>query len=125
MGPIHTRPGSWASCNMHIWIAVWLSRTPLIRFHIVEMHVPDRVLLQFGMLQHIPDPVEAVERVTMQGKADQHWPTYHDKHIKEWENRLISVVKHQETGTSDPTHARNCYVQSYPISYLGVLIKFW
>jgi len=41
--------------------------------------VPDRVLLQFGMLQHLPDPVEVVERVTMQGKADQHWPTYHDK----------------------------------------------
>jgi len=93
--------------------AVWLSRTPLICFQIVEMHVPDRVLLQFGMLQHIPDPVEVVERVTMQGKADQHWPTYHNKYIKEWENRLISVVKHQETGTSDPTHARNCYLEWY------------
>ncbi|XP_066384621.1 uncharacterized protein [Miscanthus floridulus] len=93
--------------------AVWLSRTPLICFQIVEMHVPDHVLLQFGMLQHIPDPVEVVERVTMQGKADQHWPTYHNKYIKEWENRLISVVKHQETGTSDPTHARNCYLEWY------------
>ncbi|RLN19338.1 hypothetical protein C2845_PM02G06120 [Panicum miliaceum] len=46
--------------------AVWRSRTPLICFQIVEMHVPDRVLQQFGMVQHIPDLVEAVERVTMQ-----------------------------------------------------------
>jgi hypothetical protein len=40
------------------------------------------------------------EPVTVQGKADQHWPTYHDNYIiKEWENRLISVVKRQETRT--------------------------
>ena len=45
--------------------AVWRSRTPLICFQIVEIHVPDHVLLQFGMIQHIPGPVEAVERVTM------------------------------------------------------------
>ncbi|CAL4919228.1 unnamed protein product [Urochloa decumbens] len=92
---------------------VWRSRTPLICFQIVEMHVPDRVLLQFGMVQHIPDLVEAVERVTMQGKADQNWPTYHDKYIKQWENRLLSVVEQQDTGNSDPTHARNCYLEWY------------
>ncbi|XP_062212493.1 uncharacterized protein LOC133913377 [Phragmites australis] len=93
--------------------AVWRSRTPLICFQIVEMHVPDRVLLQFGMSQHIPDPVEAVERVTMQGKADQDWSAYHDKYIKLWENRLSSVVKQRDTGNLDPTHARNCYLEWY------------
>jgi len=77
------------------------------------MHVPDRVLLQFGMVQHIPDLVEAVERVTMQGKADQDWPTYHDKYIKQWQNRLFSVVEQQDTGNSDPTHARNRYLEWY------------
>jgi hypothetical protein len=77
------------------------------------MHVPDRVLLQFGMVQHIPDPVEAVERVTMQGKAEQNWPTYHDKYIKQWQNRLFSVVEQQDTGISDPTHTRNCYLEWY------------
>ncbi|CAN6286726.1 unnamed protein product [Urochloa humidicola] len=93
--------------------AVWRSRTPLICFQIVEMHVPDRVLLQFGMVQHIPDLVEAVERVTMQGKADQDWTTYHDKYIKQWQNRLFSVVEQQDTGDSDPIHARNCYLEWY------------
>ncbi|XP_039828443.1 uncharacterized protein LOC120690004 isoform X3 [Panicum virgatum] len=93
--------------------AVWRSRTPLICFQIVEMHVPDRVLLQFGMVQHIPDLVEAIERVTMQGKADQDWPTYHDKYIKQWQNRLFSVVEQQDTGNSNPTHARNCYLEWY------------
>ncbi|KAG9453155.1 hypothetical protein H6P81_006059 [Aristolochia fimbriata] len=30
---------------------IWLSRTPLICFEIVELHVPDRVMLQFGLGQ--------------------------------------------------------------------------
>lgn len=93
--------------------AVWRSKTPLICFQIVEMHVPDRVLLQFGMIQHIPDPVETVERVTMQGKTDEDWSTYHEKYIKQWDNRLLSVADQQNTVNSDPTHARNCYLEWY------------
>ncbi|KAL6894011.1 hypothetical protein ACP4OV_008109 [Aristida adscensionis] len=93
--------------------AVWLARTPLICFQIVEMHVPDRVMLQLGMMQHIPDPVEAVDRITMQGKADQDWSAYHDKYIKQWENRLSSVVKQTNTGSSDITDVRNCYLKWY------------
>ncbi|KAM0855383.1 hypothetical protein ACQ4PT_049807 [Festuca glaucescens] len=93
--------------------AIWLSKTPLICFQIVEMHVPDRVLLQFGMIQHIPDPVEAVERVTMQGKTDEDWSTYHEKYIKQWDNRLLTVADQQNTVNSDPTHARNCYLEWY------------
>uniref|UniRef100_A0A8R7QJX4 Aminotransferase-like plant mobile domain-containing protein n=1 Tax=Triticum urartu TaxID=4572 RepID=A0A8R7QJX4_TRIUA len=93
--------------------AVWQSRTPLICFQIVEMHVPDRVLLQFGMMQHIPDPVEAVERVTMQGKTDEDWSTYHEKYIKQWDNRLHSVAGLHNAVNSDPTHARNCYLEWY------------
>ncbi|XP_051178114.1 uncharacterized protein [Lolium perenne] len=93
--------------------AVWRSKTPLICFQIVEMHVPDRVLLQFGMIQHIPDPVEAVERVTMQGKTDEDWSTYHEKYIKQWDNRLLSVADQKNNVNSDPTHARNCYLEWY------------
>src|SRR3954467_10352763 len=35
---------------------VWTAVTPIIRFNIVEMHQSDRVRLQFGMHQPIPDP---------------------------------------------------------------------
>ncbi|CAM0876388.1 unnamed protein product [Alopecurus aequalis] len=93
--------------------AIWRSKTPLICFQIVEMHVPDRVLLQFGMIQHIPDPVVAVERVTMQGKTDEDWSTYHEKYIKQWDNRLLSVAEQHNTVNSDPTRARNCYLEWY------------
>ncbi|KAL5218409.1 hypothetical protein ABZP36_019093, partial [Zizania latifolia] len=67
----------------------------------------------FGMVQHIPDPVEAVERVTMQGKADEDWSNYHNKHIKQWENRLSMVVEQKDTGNSDPSQVRNHYLNWY------------
>ncbi|XP_058775861.1 serine/threonine-protein phosphatase 7 long form homolog [Vicia villosa] len=35
---------------------VWTAVVPIIRFNIVEMHQSDRVRLQFGMHQPIPDP---------------------------------------------------------------------
>jgi hypothetical protein len=35
---------------------VWTACTPIIRFTTMEMHHSDRVKLQLGMFQHIPDP---------------------------------------------------------------------
>ncbi|MQL79380.1 hypothetical protein Taro_011801 [Colocasia esculenta] len=34
-----------------------------------QMHVPDRVLRQFGRVQHIPGPVDALDRVTRKGRG--------------------------------------------------------
>ena len=36
--------------------AVQTAKTPIIRFTTVEMHQSDRVKLQFGMQQQIPEP---------------------------------------------------------------------
>ncbi|KAG9458823.1 hypothetical protein H6P81_003331 [Aristolochia fimbriata] len=51
---------------------IWLSRTPLICLEIVELHVPDRVMLQFGLEQVTPpEDVEHVTRISRKGRAGE------------------------------------------------------
>ena len=38
--------------------AVWMATVPLVCFHLVEIHTPDRVVRQFGMIQEIPGDVD-------------------------------------------------------------------
>ncbi|KAG9440249.1 hypothetical protein H6P81_020414 [Aristolochia fimbriata] len=56
---------------------IWLSRTPLICFEIVELHVPDRVMLQFR-LEQLGCVRNVVERVNHRAalypsSTDPHW----------------------------------------------------
>lgn len=92
---------------------VWRSKAPLICYEIVEMHVPDRVFRQFGMIQHIPEPVEVVDRLTRQGRSEENWSQYHEQYIKRWEDRLSSVVKEQESEDLDPLKALEKYMKWY------------
>ncbi|XP_072979385.1 protein MAIN-LIKE 1 [Typha angustifolia] len=100
-----------ASCK--IGSEVWRSRTPLISYEIVEMHVPDRVLRQFGMIQHVPEPVEIVDRLTRQGRSEEDWSMYHEQYIRRWADRLSYVVSEQESLDLDPVHALENYMQWY------------
>lgn len=51
--------------------SIWLYKGPLISFHIVEQHIPDRCLRQFGMIQDI-QPTNSYSKklydITLQGK---------------------------------------------------------
>ncbi|KAG9458618.1 hypothetical protein H6P81_003126 [Aristolochia fimbriata] len=56
---------------------IWLSKTPLICFEIVELHAPDRVMLQFG-LEQLGCVRNMVERVNHRAalypsSIDPHW----------------------------------------------------
>ncbi|KAL0909466.1 hypothetical protein M5K25_020339 [Dendrobium thyrsiflorum] len=74
---------------------VWQSRVPLIHFAIVEMHVPDRVMRQFGMQQHPTEAVEPVERIDARGKPGINWLQHHHAHIAKWGQRLQLAVNEQ------------------------------
>ncbi|PKU80289.1 Serine/threonine-protein phosphatase 7 long form like [Dendrobium catenatum] len=74
---------------------VWQSRVPLIHFAIVEMHVPDRVMRQFGMQQHPTVDVESVERIDARGKPGINWLDHHHAHIAKWGQRLQLAVNEQ------------------------------
>eukprot|EP00256_Glycine_max_P056678 XP_014624318.1 serine/threonine-protein phosphatase 7 long form homolog [Glycine max] len=54
----------------------WCAVVPLICFHVVEWHQPDRVLRQFGMQQPIPESPSQpwnVHGLTLKGKMDENW----------------------------------------------------
>ncbi|KAG9458854.1 hypothetical protein H6P81_003362 [Aristolochia fimbriata] len=83
---------------------IWLSTTPLICFEIVELHVPDRVMLQFGLEQVTPpEDVEHVTRISRKGRAGEDWAAYHRDYIARWEARAESVVTGSRAHT--PKHA--------------------
>ena len=64
---------------------------PLLCFHLVEIHTPDRVIHQFGMIQEIPPDVDSdtvLHAIDLRGKVGVDWMRKHAMHIMEWGNRL-------------------------------------
>uniref|UniRef100_A0A9I9EK03 Aminotransferase-like plant mobile domain-containing protein n=1 Tax=Cucumis melo TaxID=3656 RepID=A0A9I9EK03_CUCME len=67
--------------------AVWTYVGPLICFHLVEKHQPDRVLRQFNMLQTPPAisyTDQRLHQIDLRGKHDQDWRRIHAEHIRVW-----------------------------------------
>ncbi|MQL89162.1 hypothetical protein Taro_021743 [Colocasia esculenta] len=75
---------------------LWLSRVPLLSFSIVEMHVPDRVLRQFGRVQRIPAPVDALDRVTRKGCGHIDWGRYFAHFVQIWHRRTDYIIPPDE-----------------------------
>ena len=71
--------------------AVWMATIPLVCFHLVEIHTPDRVVRQFGMIQEIPHDVDTntiLHAIDLREKVGVDWMRKHAVHILEWGNRL-------------------------------------
>ena len=74
---------------------IWCSRVPLVCFYIVEWHLPDRVMRQFGMRQVVPDQFDtlsALHRIDMRGRSDQDWSTVHRDYIQLWMSRHDYII---------------------------------
>uniref|UniRef100_A0A2N9GV37 Aminotransferase-like plant mobile domain-containing protein n=1 Tax=Fagus sylvatica TaxID=28930 RepID=A0A2N9GV37_FAGSY len=74
---------------------VWRSVTPLICFQIVEWHLPNRALRQFGMQQDIPQPVNTDEKLhdcDLRGKVHENWRQRWRNYITIWDHRREHVV---------------------------------
>ena len=70
---------------------VWTATAPLVCFHLVEIHTPNRVVRQFGMIQEIPRDVDTnivLHRIDLRWKVGVDWTRKHARHIIEWGNLL-------------------------------------
>ncbi|KZV33914.1 serine/threonine-protein phosphatase 7 long form [Dorcoceras hygrometricum] len=75
---------------------LWRSVCPLICFHIVEWHRPNRVLRQFSMLQHIPGPAldgDKLHEVSRRGRPNFDWANHHRVFVDAWADRHSLVVE--------------------------------
>ena len=73
---------------------MWRAVVPILCFHIVEYHQPDRVLRQFHMRQSLPTPaVNLIHCHTLQlrGKQQKNWSEEHKEFIALWDNRVNRI----------------------------------
>jgi len=80
----------------------WCAVVPLICFHVVEWHQPDRVLRQFGMQQPIPkcssQPLN-IHGLPLKDKQDENWGQLFAPMMSQWNNRAefrVDVYPRQE-----------------------------
>ncbi|KAK4384769.1 hypothetical protein Sango_2600900 [Sesamum angolense] len=64
---------------------LWRSICPLIFYAIMEMHHPERVLRQFGMMQNIPDQPDtrdmSLHKITRSNRTGTDWVLQHILYI--------------------------------------------
>ncbi|KAL0334025.1 UNVERIFIED_CONTAM: Serine/threonine-protein phosphatase 7 long form [Sesamum angustifolium] len=78
---------------------LWRSICPLIFYAIVEMHHPERVLRQFGMMQNIPDQPDtrdmSLHKITRSNRMGTDWVLQHILYITRWQRRYDTVIERQ------------------------------
>ncbi|KAK9132229.1 hypothetical protein Scep_011757 [Stephania cephalantha] len=90
----------------------WLSTCPLICFHIVEWHRPERVMRQFGMVQVVPPNCAydaQLHLLELRGHHHENWVTFHASYIHMWENRGDTIA----TTTLNEGHDHKEYMTWY------------
>ncbi|KAL7174336.1 hypothetical protein ACSBR2_033574 [Camellia fascicularis] len=73
-----------------------MARVPLICFDVVEWHLPDRVLRQFGRVQSVPNRCDTEWRLhatDRRGRAGTDWSVHHMQYIQLWDARCDSIVQ--------------------------------
>uniref|UniRef100_A0A2N9I654 Aminotransferase-like plant mobile domain-containing protein n=1 Tax=Fagus sylvatica TaxID=28930 RepID=A0A2N9I654_FAGSY len=100
---------------------VWRSVTPLICFQIVEWHLPNRALRQFGMQQDIPQPANTDVKLhdcDLRGKVHENWRQRWRHYISIWDHRREHVV------TRDKMVGLMAYHDPYIDWYLRITRRF-
>ncbi|XP_043811056.1 serine/threonine-protein phosphatase 7 long form homolog [Manihot esculenta] len=92
---------------------IWRAVVPLVCFHIIEWHQPDRVMRQFGMQQHIPaEPQQsaALHDIDLR-KSDTNWAEVHSHWIARWNTRDRRIIT--APPATGPLHFHSEYMEWY------------
>ncbi|KAL0359101.1 UNVERIFIED_CONTAM: Serine/threonine-protein phosphatase 7 long form [Sesamum angustifolium] len=110
---------------------LWRSICPLIFYAIVEMHHPERVLRQFGMMQNIPDQPDtrdmSLHRITRSNRTGTDWVLQHILYITRWQRRYDTVIQRQPISNRRDTDRGywEWYNNKHVISFRRLLIDVW
>ena len=69
---------------------------PLICFDIVEVHLPERVRRQYGLVQNIPPPCDTepeLHLISRKNQATTNWSEINGRHIARWDRRLEFIAQ--------------------------------
>ncbi|XP_050222586.2 uncharacterized protein LOC126672672 [Mercurialis annua] len=89
---------------------IWRARVPMIYYHIVEWHQPDRVLQQFGLQQPIPLPAMQDRRLhNIQYQGNYNFDELLSDYIQIWNNRAAYVVQGYQL--QRPPHYHSAYME--------------
>ncbi|WJZ84265.1 hypothetical protein VitviT2T_003876 [Vitis vinifera] len=100
---------------------IWCTISPLICFHIIEWHRPDRVLRQFGFRQGIPQPCDnesILHKCDLKGRHDVDWTTRHGDYIQRWSSR------HEHIARGEMAIGSLGYHNPYMVWYHSITIRF-
>ncbi|XP_072076572.1 serine/threonine-protein phosphatase 7 long form homolog [Arachis hypogaea] len=73
---------------------LWMEVTSLIYFAVIEWHQMDRVIPQFGGVQHLPQLALNIDCLhAKDGRGGDRWfPRYYQEWYLHWDNRMDSVI---------------------------------
>ena len=100
---------------------LWCTISPLICFHIVEWHRPDRVMRQFGFRQGISQPCDNdsnLHECDLRGRHNVDWTERHGEYIRRWAFRHNHIARDQMTFGSLGYH------YPYMVWYRSITIRF-
>ncbi|KAH0672981.1 hypothetical protein KY290_025262 [Solanum tuberosum] len=88
---------------------IWRVRVPIFCWNVVEVHLPDRVMRQFGLQQAIPTPFPFDSthfRHDRRGRPNTNWELEHAQWLSLWNQRLQyscdAPVNHEPFRYDDP-----------------------